>query len=98
MKKYIILCVLTILIFGALNFLTTKDQRPVDGNYFLGFPLTFHIESSEMVDPAPQSAEDLVRNNYLFLVIDVLFAFVISYILWILYQRFVNRNQSGNEV
>lgn len=98
MKKYIILFVLTILIFGALNFLTTKDQRPVDGNYFLGFPLTFHTESSGMVYPAPKSAEDLVRNNYLFLVIDVLFAFVINYILWILYQRFGNRKRSGNEV
>lgn len=75
MKKYVILFLLTIIIFGALNFLTSNDQRPFDGNYFLGFPLTFRTESSEMVYPAPQSAEDLVRTNHLFLVLDVLFAF-----------------------
>ena len=91
MKNYIILFLLTILIFGALNFLTAKDQRPFDGNYFLGFPLTFYTESSEMVYPAPQSAEDLVRTNYLFLVLDVLFAFLLSFISFAVYKKLKKR-------
>lgn len=93
MKKYIILFLSTMIIFAGSNYLSINDRRPVDGNYFLGFPLTFQTKYSEMVYPAPQSAEDLERWNYLFLMIDVLFAFAISYVLWMVYQMLGNRSQ-----
>ena len=95
MKKYIILSVLTIIIFGTLTFLTAKDQRPVDGNYFLGFPLTFRTESSGMVYPAPQSTEDLVRTNHLFLVLDVLFAFGLTLAGVALFNK-IKTKKAGN--
>ena len=79
MKKYLILCLLTIVSFVILTISTAKLGRHYDGNDFYGFPLTFHTKFSEVVSPVPTSKMDLTRTNYLFLVIDVLFAFLLSF-------------------
>lgn len=78
MKKMLLLSLLTIIVFGIVTILSISDKRPVDGNYLCGFPLTFHTKFSEMVYPNPTSEMDMSRTNYLFLVVDILFTFLLS--------------------
>lgn len=87
MKKYTTLFLLTIIIFGALTILTIQDLRPVDGNYFCGFPLAFYTQFSEMTYPNPSGEMVMYRMNYLFLIIDILIAFLLSLLVFAVIRK-----------
>ena len=94
MKKYTILFLLTALIFGTLTMLTATHGRQYDGNDYYGFPFAFHTKYSEMVYPSPAGADDLVKTNYLFLLFDVLLAFLLSFALVSVYEKIKRKNKS----
>jgi len=78
MKKYLLTFLLAIVIFAALTYVSVNDKRPVDGPYYVGFPLAFYIKYSEMTSPSPISSADMSITKYWFLILDILFAILLS--------------------
>lgn len=94
MKKYLILIILTLVIFGLLTFSTAQIETPADGDDKYGFPLTYYTKIGGMIYPAPSSESDLIRKNYLFLLVDIGFAFFLSFLFLTIYKKFSNRKKS----
>jgi hypothetical protein len=90
MKKYLALCILTIIVFGALTISTAKIETPFDGNDTYGFPLTFFIRFSGMCSPCPPNPTE---TFYLKLLGDVAVAFLIAIIIWTVYTKLRNTLQ-----
>lgn len=84
MKKYLPLCILTIIVFGTLTISTAKIETPIDGEDTYGFPLTFFIRFSGMCSPCPPNPTEIY---YLQLVADVAVAFLLSLIIWTIYTK-----------
>ena len=53
MKKYLALCILTIIIFRALTISTAKIDTAFYGDDSYGFPLTYFIRFGGMCSPCP---------------------------------------------
>ena len=94
MKKYTILFLLAAIIFGTLTILTATHGRQYDGNDYYGFPFAFHTKYSEMVYPSPSGTDDLTKTNYLFLLFDVLFAFLLIFVFVKVYDKLKRKNKS----
>jgi dolichol kinase len=88
MKKHLIICSLTIITFVLLTVFTAKNEIAFDGNNFYGFPLTFHTEYSKMFHSNSQNETDMIKNNYLFLVLDIIFSFLLSVVFYKVYEKF----------
>jgi hypothetical protein len=84
MKKYLPLCILTIIIFGTLTISTAKIEQPTDGEDTYGFPLTFFIRHSLMCSPCAPNPTEIF---YLELLVDIAVAFLLSIIIWIFYTK-----------
>jgi hypothetical protein len=85
MRKTIWISLLTVSVFTVLTLSTASLHRQVDGNDAYGFPARFYILYSEMVYPAP--ASEMTRFIFLNLVIDIVFAFIITMLIFGIYKK-----------
>ena len=86
MKKYLVICILTIIIFWTLTISTTKIEIPFDGNNTFGFPLTFLIRLGGKRFPNPENATEIF---YYKLLVDIAVAFLIAIIVWTVYTKLI---------
>lgn len=87
MKKYLALCILTIIVFGILIISTAKIETPFDGNDTFGFPLTFLIR---LGGKHFSNSENLTEIFYFKLLVDIAFAFLLAIIVLKVYTKFRN--------
>lgn len=85
MRKIIWISLLTGPVFTVLTLSTASLHRQVDGSDSYGFPARFYTIYSEMVYPAP--ASDMTRFIFLNLVIDIVFAFIITMLIFGIYKK-----------
>jgi hypothetical protein len=83
-KKYIALCILTIIIFAALNISTATFETATDGNDTYGFPLTFLTRLGGKRFPNPAYGTEI---SYLNLLIDLAVAFLLAIIARAIYTK-----------
>jgi len=86
MKRFITICILTILIFATLTISTARIEGPSDGDDIYGYPVTFFIQHSGMCSPCPP---DMTEIHYGKLILDLLFAAGITIIGWIILIRII---------
>ena len=84
MKKYLALCILTIIIFGTLTISTAKIETPFDGNDTFGFPLTFLIRLGGKRFPNPENWTEIF---YYKLIVDIAVAFLLAIIVWTVHTK-----------
>lgn len=84
MKKYLVFCILTIIVFGVLTISTAKIETPSDGNDSYGFPLTFLIRLGGKRSPNPIGWTEI---SYLKLLLDIVVAFLLAIIVWTIYVK-----------
>jgi hypothetical protein len=84
MKKPLVFCILTIVIFTSLTISTAKIETPFDGNDSYGFPLTFFIKLGGKRLPNPKNWTEIFYFN---LLIDIIIAFLIAIIIGAIYTK-----------
>lgn len=85
MKKFALICLLTVIIFVILTLSTASLQRKVDGNDIFGFPAAFYIRYGGMVSPAPTT--EMTRFILLNLVLDIVAASIIAMLFFGIYPK-----------
>ncbi|MFD2942157.1 hypothetical protein [Flavobacterium notoginsengisoli] len=85
MKKFIVIILLTIIIFTILTFSTASLEMKVDGNDMYGFPASFYVLYGGMVAPTPTS--EMTNFVFLNLVLDIAVAFILAVIVLMFYQK-----------
>ena len=93
MKKYLVICILTIIIFGTLTILTAKIETSFDGDNTFGFPLTFLIRLGGKHFPIPESWTEI---SYYKLFVDIAIAFLFAIIVWTVYTK-LRKNLVGKK-
>lgn len=84
MKRTITIFGLTALIFISLTLSTASIRTPVDGDDTYGFPLAFFVRFSDMCAPCPPNPTE---TYYWSLIVDVLFAAMLSVISLIIFLK-----------
>lgn len=84
MKKYLALCILTIIVFGTLTISTAKIETPFDGNNTYGFPLTFLIQLGGKRFPNPENWTEIF---YFKLLVDITVAFLLAILIRTVYTK-----------
>jgi len=84
MKRAITIFGLTAVIFISLTLSTASIRTPLDGEDTYGFSLAFFVRSSCMYAPCPPS---LTETYYWKLIVDILFAAMLSFISLILFLK-----------
>jgi hypothetical protein len=90
MKKYIALCVLTIIVFGTLTLLTAKIETAFDGNDNYGFPFEFYKIYGGKRTYYPPNEFSIIK-----LTIDIIIAAFISFGIITIIKIFRPTKKSG---
>lgn len=94
MKKYLTLCISTIIIFTTFTISTAKIATPADGNDTYGFPLTFFTKLGGKRFPKPIHSTEIFYFN---LFIDIILALLLAIVIWVIYikSKRASREKSG---
>jgi hypothetical protein len=82
LKKYLTLCILTIIIFTVLTILTAKIQIPSDGNDSYGFPFEFYKIYGGKRDYYPPNEFSIIKMT-----IDIIVAGFISSFIILVFKK-----------
>jgi hypothetical protein len=84
MKKYLVISTLTIVIFGALTILTSKNGVAFDGNDAYGFPFIFFTKLGGKRLPGAGNGTEFF---YFKLLLDIIVALLIAMIIWFVFLK-----------
>ena len=85
MRRTIYLIIVSIIVFGLLTYFTADELLLVGGENFYGFPFTFWIIHSNSLRLGFIHIPDTIF--YWKLILDILFSFLIGYIIIKIFRR-----------